>query len=414
MKNRSQSGLTLIELLVAAALGLLLLGIVITIYLGAKNTFRAAEGVARSQEATRFAMHFLKQDTLKAGFQDCSGGVSSSKPSGISTRSYLDDSNAAFPPSIENAIFGWEFSGTDINDNYELDYEDIEAEFTQADVESARTSNTAASTEWSGNYIQGFPGTATVLNLPDLLADLEPMSGSDIFAVNVSTPVTGVYPSEVINQRQPFINTVDSDGNSTASGIENGRIIKVGDCSAVETFQNYATENDDNILLNPLSGSLDPGNTLNGNFQWQKKWGPEATIYRTETKVFYVGTGSGGLPSLFEYTTECGFADNCGAVQSELVEGVENMQILYGEDLSGPDGKLDGIADRFLSADDVVDFNDIIAVKISLLVRSPGNGTDAPRDESYMLHGAIEVEPPTDRYQRFVNSVTVNLQSKGL
>lgn len=411
MNNKYQSGLTLIELLVAAALGLLLLGIVITVYLGSKSTYRVAEGVARSQEATRFAMHFIKRDVRRAGFQDCSGIVSTASLSGVASRSYLDDSQATFPTSIENGIFGWEFNGTDINEDYDLDYEDIKGEFTQAEVATARTANTANADQWTGNYIQGYPGTSLALELPDELVALEPINGSDIFVVSIAEPISDVYPFQTINQRQLDINVVDVDENPVASGIENGHIVKLGDCSAVEIFQNYANEVDTFISVNPLSGSLDPGNAVNNSFQWQKKWGKEAKIYRDETKVFYIGTGAGGLPSLFEYTTECGFSGGCGATQSELVEGVENMQILYGEDTTGPNSRPDGIPDRYYSADDVTDFRNITAIKLSLLVRSPDNGRERPSTDTYILNDLIEINPPDDSYQRFVNTVTISLQN---
>jgi len=61
----------------------------------------------------------------------------------------------------------------------------------------------------------------------------------------------------------------------------------------------------------------------------------------------------------------------CDASNEELVEGVENMQLLYGEDTDG-----DGAANRYRSAANIDDFRDVVSVKVGLLVRSPDIGTD--------------------------------------
>lgn len=48
-----------------------------------------------------------------------------------------------------------------------------------------------------------------------------------------------------------------------------------------------------------------------------------------------------------------------------LAEGVEDVQILYGEDVSG-----DGIANRYVSAASVTSWNNIVTVQVALLVNS--------------------------------------------
>jgi len=110
---------------------------------------------------------------------------------------------------------------------------------------------------------------------------------------------------------------------------------------------------------------------LPGAFKWQKKWDGSATVYQTTTTVYYVGTGAGGKPSLFKFETSCGINVACNAASQELVEGVESMQLLYGEDSDG-----DAAANDFRSASNVVDFRDVVSVKVGLLVRSPDIGTD--------------------------------------
>jgi len=59
------------------------------------------------------------------------------------------------------------------------------------------------------------------------------------------------------------------------------------------------------------------------------------------------------------------------------VENVEDMQILYGEDLDD-----DGFANRYVTATDAPDWANVVAARVSVIVRSTDNSAAVP--ESYM------------------------------
>jgi len=413
MKKTNQTGYTLIEVLVAAALGILLLGIVITIYLGSKSTFRAAEGLGRSQETTRFALHFLKQDIRTAGFLGCAEGAS--------RRNLMNDLADSFPFSENNAVFGWEFANTDVGNAYDLDYTEVDAQFTQAEVAAARTGNTIGPASWQGRYIEESANQLRDKNLPAVIA-----RGSDILAVSSTVPWSEFSPGSPdifiglqANQGSPTLNVTDFLGNAIESQVPTGTVLKIADCSAVDTFQNEAQATDQ--FLSALPGGNEPGNRLTGAFRWQKKWSDDAALYVSTTKIYFVGTGAGGKPSLFVYETSCGIGGDCALV-SELVEGVENMQILYGEDTRRGRGlptqvdefQFDGVVDDYRSGDDVEDFRNVMNVKIGLLVRSPDIGVDQANDPTFQLLDQIEITPPNDRRQRFVSNATIRLHNRGL
>lgn len=70
-----QRGLSLVELLVAMALGLLLLAGVIQVVLGSKRSYQAGIALAELQENGRFALEAMAQDLRNAGFTGaCPGG----------------------------------------------------------------------------------------------------------------------------------------------------------------------------------------------------------------------------------------------------------------------------------------------------------------------------------------------------
>nr|WHW29623.1 putative PilW family protein [uncultured bacterium] len=388
--THSSRGFTIAELLIAMVLGLFLTAVVVTTYLSSKTSFRATESVARAQENTRFAVGFLVRDIRMAGYSVCTEGVSQ--------RNFLDTSSAAYTPSIANAVFGWEFAGTDVSDTYALDYAAIGSlNFTDAEVATARSSNAAAAADYDGA-------------LPTVLADFEPLKGSDIIAVSISAPVTFAVDT-LFDRRVTTLNIIDSDGNAVASDIENGQVLKVGDCAALDIFQNEASKT--STFLSAGTGgtpAILPGNKINASFRWQKSWGSDASVYTVETRVFYVGTGANGSPSLFLFTSDCGLGTGCpGAASVELVEGVESLQILYGEDTDS-----DRVVNRFVSADSVADFADVTTIKLGLLMRSPNTGKETEDTDSYDLISNITINPPDNAVLRFVNNTTVKLNNRGL
>ena len=66
----NSKGFSLVELLVAGVIGLILLGGVISVFLGSKTTYRMQEQLAGVQTEGRFALMFLERIVQNAGWQD--------------------------------------------------------------------------------------------------------------------------------------------------------------------------------------------------------------------------------------------------------------------------------------------------------------------------------------------------------
>lgn len=405
MNIRQNKGFTLVEVLVAVAIGAFLLSMVVTVFMGAQATSKATTGIARSQESTRFASFFIERDIRMSGYSGCS------KDTAISN--FLNVASNAYSPSIEDGIFGWEFTGTNVGDNYNLNYTQLGKDFTQAELTAARTSNTAAGAQWTGNAVTSLAPGGTLLNLPPVIANLQPLRGSDIIVTSISTPLPTIVDADT-NLSNPDVAVTDAVGAPLASSIETGSILKVGDCSSLDIFQNSRAPSANELSA---SGGAEPGNS--GSVKWQKLWGSEATVYQTRTTVYYIGTGSSGQPALFSFSTNCGLSAACGAtvpVATELVDGIENMQILYGEDT---DSELlrDDVSNIYRSANQVNDFRRVVSLKIGLVVRSPDAGLDigpATVFPDFELLNQVTINPPDDANQRFVNNSTVRLRNRGL
>lgn len=106
--NTNQTGMTLIEIMIALLIGAFLLGGVIEIFIGSKQTYRMQDNLSRLQENGRFAMGFLSEDIRMAGYwacmspstpnQDIAGteGGSATVPDTITLRAAFDP--ALLPP----------------------------------------------------------------------------------------------------------------------------------------------------------------------------------------------------------------------------------------------------------------------------------------------------------------------------
>ena len=122
--KKQQQGFTIAELLIAAVLGLFLTAVVITVFTSSQNTFRASTEVSRAQENTRFAHSFLTRNIRLAGYSNCSNDVA--------IRNFLNLDSDAYVPAIEHGVFGWEFGGTGAGVTYDLNYESLNGDFTDA------------------------------------------------------------------------------------------------------------------------------------------------------------------------------------------------------------------------------------------------------------------------------------------
>lgn len=68
--RRTQLGLSLVELMVAMALGLLLMTGVIQVFLSSRQTYAANEAMGRLQENGRFALEFIARSARLAGYTE--------------------------------------------------------------------------------------------------------------------------------------------------------------------------------------------------------------------------------------------------------------------------------------------------------------------------------------------------------
>lgn len=203
---------------------------------------------------------------------------------------------------------------------------------------------------------------------------------------NLTANMTGVSAAiEAFGSKE-----IKKDSVVVVSNCEDGDVFyvtRITDTSGAGNFDDCAAAGS-SCLLEHAAGA----NNLSGSL---------SKAYRTDARVFPLQSRT------YSILTQAG-SENSLQVSGDgkLVEGVENMQILYGED--GAD--VDQVADYYVPLDDVVNINNVVSLKISLLLRS---GDDNLTNDAikYDFSGANNLLGPDKRLRKVFNT-TIALRNK--
>ncbi len=347
-----QTGFTLVEILVALTLSVLLLAGTIQIFVSSKQAYRTQDALARLQESGRYATDLLATDIRKTGYTGC-----------------MPASDLA---TVENRLvsktgYGWDPSQFII-----------------------------------GNDVPSPP----------------PFPGSSSWSPALDPAITGVKPgTDVITIRYMAANGLDlvfpySDSaqlfiNPASIGQFNiGDILMVTDCSKGTLFQvttvKLASSGKVNVV-HSAAGTVSPGNDQP---LFVNSYGEDAEVSVFKTEAFFIKDNASGIPSLYRMQLINSGGTAAFNVPEEMVEGIENMQILYGEDTDA-----DGTANRYVPASSVTDMHNVVSVRISLLVQSISDFiTTRPQSYTFPVIGGTATTP-TDRRLRHSFTTTISLRN---
>jgi len=127
--------------------------------------------------------------------------------------------------------------------------------------------------------------------------------------------------------------------------------------------------------------------------------------YESATDCLGNATGGTATDRYFISGTNLMCLGNGNATPGLLAEGIENLQILYGQDTDG-----DGTANRYVSASNIVLANSVISVRIAILSSTVQNvgGSDTG---SYVLLNTPPIVPVNDTLLHQVYTRTINLRN---
>lgn len=345
MRRARHRGFTVVELMVAMAISLILLAGVLAVVYSSKVAYRQNERVARLQENGRAAVELMLQDMRAGGFHGCTRTVPFTNTLTTSTDLLW---NFAAP------VQGYDF---------------------------------ASAATWS----------------PSLDASVaSPRDGSDIVAVRTVRPGRPLMTTNAAMSSPTADITV---AKNSADALANGTPVMISDCSAAAVFSvsTFTDSGATATLAHGLGGAVSgvgPGNdTADVGIEFKAG----AQVVPVDTVVYYIrdsGTLRNGVanPALWRII-------GAGAAQ-ELIEGIEAMQVLYGEDTDG-----DRLVNSYVTADAVANWTNVISVTFGMLIRSVEPNSPEEDSRTYTLLPGNTVGPFDDHYERTLYTTTVTLRN---
>lgn len=354
----SPAGFSLVELMVALTLGLLLTGGLIQLFNSTKVTFNTSEALARVQENGRFAMERLKRELRPVGSRGFCAGR-------LDIENHLNDNCSQFPAEIFSGnvgLTGWEYSGTGRGDTFT--------------VPDSLAPDSVDSSAWSA-----FDGSS----LPPVLDD-RVVPGSDVLVVRSFSP-SGLSVDSNASDTEIDIDSVDACAAADCKTPEAGDLILITNCaSGADLFQQDKSKNPTSGLdKSPMSCSAaGPGNSSSAG-GWSTTYDESAQVFSVQQVAYFVGFADGNRqePGLYQL-------DLANNRLTELVGGVESMQVLYGFSRAAPAG--DGQSVRsgdWVTADNIPasGLPQVIALRISLLMRSSERADGNQTAQTFELFG---------------------------
>ncbi|HED19243.1 MAG TPA: prepilin-type N-terminal cleavage/methylation domain-containing protein [Gammaproteobacteria bacterium] len=184
------------------------------------------------------------------------------------------------------------------------------------------------------------------------------------------------------------------------NGFAVGDILMVSDCTAADIFQITSGNPDGTgtLVHNTGVSGVTPGNLspvvctgATDAHCLSKVYDKNASVIKPQQVTYSVGLGASGEPALLRNG-------------QELIDGVEDLQILYGEDTDAS-----GAANRYVNAGDVGNMGAVVSIRIALVTRSAQiNVTNA--GQAYSVMGVNKVS--ADTRLRQVYTATVGIRNR--
>ncbi|WP_082473502.1 MULTISPECIES: PilW family protein [Xanthomonas] len=354
------AGLSLIEMMIALVIGLVLMLGVIQVFSASRTAFQLSEGASRAQENARFALDFLARDIRMAGHFGCVNDQAHFvKGQGDPRVSLSATTGSGSPLDFSVSIQGYEATGTSPG----------------AQLRLGGTLSAAA----------GVPSQIQGLNPA-------PLPGSDILVLRFLSP-EGVPVTGLVRTGSNSIASFDAARLSrlTSGGVGTPTLFGIADCSHADVFTGTSAASSVTTSVDLSRYTAQPtGQTM---------------LYRAESLVYYVGTGASGEPALRRARAA---SDGTYTQNEELVEGIENMQLLYGLDSTAnissatpPVGNITSqlTASGLGASADAAGANQwrrVGAVQVGILARSPNtaNAVATASDDPVGVLG-VSMQPPS-------------------
>jgi len=232
------------------------------------------------------------------------------------------------------------------------------------------------------------------------------IEGTEGDGLNGSDSVTlrGSKPGQ-LNVQPPF--NVDTSAvifvtaNDT---VDPEDIVMISNCRGADIFQ--VTNTTENPAANQMAvvhntgagepGNYNPDSCKGGNAHClSQSYGADAALFELQTVTYSIAAGASGEPALWR-------SEN--GTSLELIEGVEQMQVLYGLDTDDDD-----FPNQYVTIDNVPNTFDVMSVRLMLLVRSD---TDFIAEDNQVYNFNGNNVTAGDRRLRQIFTTTIALRNR--
>ena len=395
---RNARGFSLVELMVALALGLLLTIAMATVYLSSKTAFSRQQQLSSLQQSVRIAFEYLSGDARMVGHMGCYTGL----------------------PTLATTEFNTALAAGGVATNYAIGVEGYEYKNTTAGaftLGSNAPADVTTASNWEINVSTNGITTIPVASIAGVGNGLTP--GSDVLVIRTVSgrPVRlAANANTGANQSTFTIETAAASSGKCGDGTT-GKVSGfcanshglIASCSRARVFQ----VNSITAGASPAPSTLALSASMGGDPEYKPE---EAEVFPLQTIAYYVKKSSSGTTtSLYRRIFD---GDNANGLEQELIEGVENLQVRYGIDTTAPDA--DGIVDKYVeakgatAADSVADWNKVVAVRMGLLIRSTiAVEPDVAVGTTGVVNGVTVTYPAAgSKYDRRVFTTTVAVRNR--
>jgi type IV pilus assembly protein PilW len=393
MKNTQflnrQSGLSLLELLVAMTLGVIVLGAAVSMQVTFRQGFDSTDNKLNMQTNARFAFNFISSSLFEMGSMGCltgKGYLRTVATTEEKRKKYLTNNNL-YKAGANTA------TGTNTgNSAFIISFADP-----SLDIADFRYQQ-----ELDGYDDSGAP-VAPVLLVPASNA------GSDVLIVKGGYGPTYVFDNSSLYASNHTQLTIDPLRYPVID-LKTNEYAVLSQCDGAEVFQMTSVNTTTGVIKHETGGpapnneksvfATHPDKTL-GSLTF--KQGQIAELRRVASVAYYVSNDAAGDPVLFR---------SVDGVANPLVEGVEQMQVLYGMDLDGdkvPDTFRNANAARAASANN--NLAEAVSLRLSFVMRSKDAVYDAAFVQTHSMPGETDFKP-NDTFARQVFTTTVTLRNR--
>ena len=340
MYRSLQKGLSLVELMISLTIGSVITAGVVQLFSANSETYGVMIGQSRMQESARFSLDFIGRDIYKVGYFGCF----SSNEQLYWTAASGDDIPYEF--DLRSGLQGYNAGGVG---DWEPDLDDLPTTVNGTDT-NVFVAGTGINTD---NIVSG-TDVITIRSLSQ--QDVETRLAEAL--VNATDDITVVKPAD-----------------GTELGFDVGDLAMIHDCEKATIFQVTGLEEvtDEIVIEHDVdTAGVSWGNSF-ARLAIKNSFDTDAYVSAIETNTYFIAPGvgennSGQVPlSLWRKS---------GTTSPiELVEGIENLQILYG--VSTDD---DLTPNQYVSSINDVSLKNVVTIRVTVIANSIDDvgGSSAP------------------------------------